>query len=1212
MQSNLRKIFLPVLGLLFLVSSSLAAVTLARAEEKSYFACFSNQNYAVRNANKMERTEEGFVLKNISLSSIIDFYVTDNAGSRWYASDDEPIRVDETAVYSYDILFSPEEIFEETGCHISYRFHEPAEYFLEIGGNTVRLSYNPYFTAYELYFVSSLRLSAGDTVVYGEEVHTVAENGFYRILFTPEKTANGSVYAFDENGNYGSGDGFIYSVYIEDAPQYYAVFGERSASPDAQINGRDAYLLTRYEKNVAAEEYRSAELFAPERDYGVRYEIYEQTAEGTFRLIDDDNNEDTAVSKLTCTDCGWYTLSFTDGTVYRTSLEWSDKEFGGWYAVGEFGYGFDAEGNIDLDEEYKFAEVEDGDDDYDEDYKQFILYITVTEKQLRGEDFEFYITDGETKFKDGLNYIKITLAGRYKILCSEEHDYGRGRRFRYVLEDESKEGVELNIGTAAEFNEFALKCSQSADYSVNLKVYLTADIDFAGVRFVPAGTFSGAFYGGYHKLKNITCTEGNVFGTVTHSATVERLTVENAVLGDKDAENVGFVGENYGTLKHITVSGRLTGKNYIGGIAAVNGASNTETGDSGDLINKAVIESCICRTEVYGESFAGGICGRNSGDIISCTATGKTVGSKTRASATASQTGGIAGYSFGKIYGCENTGTVEGDSYVGGIVGLCVGEVYFCFNRGDVSADKYTGGIIGYYGLRQTDNGIFGSTDNTNEPVGSNNILNYVINYGDVTANSYAGGVLGNAAALASGNAPARVLKIYNSASSGNVSVEAGSYAGGIAGSAAGVDIVSCISSGIIQAKGMNGGAYAGGIVGYGGSISYSASAATLKAVNYIGGIAGYATAYLTGCYTNVLILPAQDAENVGEIAGFAANFSAAQDSFTGIAGNYYTGEYGGICGREYAFEYGYAAARADGKLATDGTLSPELCEEFSREHWQGGNGGASYPVPRSFEEVAECAEFDDDGLFAKLFDERSEELKAVAENAARLTYTVTFMEWNKDNGDLYDDGVLQTDNFDIISAVRVSCGQTAEIPELKYAEANGRGLYVYEGGDARYYVAFPRSESVTENITVYAVYREIVTSVTDEENTVFAEGEFCSGTRVSVITVGEWRVLEFTLDGKIIAADGITVKYYVGDGAEKFTVYGADGGVIESTVSGKYLSFGYADGSYFTVKANSSVGIPFWGWLLIGIGSTAAVAAVSFAIYIIFKKRLQNRNKVL
>ncbi len=1223
MYSKIRKLSLVTALCLFAVSLSGATVMLASAEEQNYYVCFSNQNYSVRNANKMEYAENEYVLKNVALSSAVDFYVTDNSGMRWYARDNAPLKVEETQILDYNVLFSPTTTYEN-GSHISYRFYEPDTYSVSVDGTPLQLSYNPYHTAYDLYYISSVELSANTTVSFNGETHTVTESGFYRILFTPEKTVNGNKYLFDENGNYGSGDDYKYSVYIEDAPQYYAVFENVTAQEgDTQINGKSAFLLTRYENNVATAEYRSAEVFAPERDYGIKYRIYELNVDGSFRLIDDDNNEDTEISKITVSDTGWYCLSLTDvGENYHSAFVFEKKNFGDWYLAGEFnGYCFDKNGNIDLSGSYKFTEIENDDEDYNEDYPQYIAYLTVNESDLKGGSVEFYITDGKTKFKDGGDYIEISIAGTYKIICSDEHNYGRGRNFRYVLQDENKDSTELLIGSADEFIAFAKNCSKSADYSVNLKVYLTSDIDFSGKDFVPVGTFSGTFYGGYHKLKNVVYTDVDssacVFKTLTHTATVERLTAQNITLGGKNTEIAGIVGTNYGKVYGVSVSGKITGKNNVGGVVAVNGRSDTETGNSSDTVNKATIENCKSLASVTGETFVGGVCGRNTGNISSCENSGTVNGNKTYSSSIVSEVGGVAGYSFGKIYDCVNTGKIEGGNssqYVGGIAGLCVGEVYFSINRGNVSADKYAGGIVGFYGLRQSEsssNGIIGGTgNNTQDTLGNYNILNYNTNYGDVCANSYVGGVVGNVSALSSTAVSSRVLKIYNCASVGNLEADAGSYVGGIAGNAVGSRIQSCLSSGTIQAKGMNGGKYVGGIVGYGGDISYSMSSATLKGTDYIGGIAGYASSAVIGCYTNVVLLPSTDAEYIGGIAGYASNYNVATNEFTDIVGNYYIGTLGGICGTDYEALFNNAAVSVSSEvLSSVGILSPVLCEEFSREYWLGGKDVPSYPVLLNFEQAEECSEFDDEELFNKLFAKNAELFSTLTHNASEVTYTVTFMEWNKDNGDLYADGLLQKDNFDIVSVVRVAKGGNAQIPALIFAQLNGNGKYVYEGSEARYFVCFPTVENVNGNLTVYAEYREIVTSLADPENRIFAESEFVKGTEIELVKIGEYYTLKFTLDGEEITVENITLKYFVGDNAEKFNVSDAEGQLLDYSVSGKYISFDFTSGNYFKVIEKSRGSLPFWAWLLIGIGGTVAVSGLTVLTVYLIKKKVKNKK---
>lgn len=129
---------------------------------------------------------------------------------------------------------------------------------------------------------------------YGEnsdEAHVVDADGFYRILFTPDKIQSGDVYKFDADGRYGTGEEFTYNIFIEDAPQYYVSF--KDGTP-VGLSGEETYFaLNRIEQNIATAEYESPAFFIGERDFSVKYCIWE-LANGSYRLIDDDNNEDTA------------------------------------------------------------------------------------------------------------------------------------------------------------------------------------------------------------------------------------------------------------------------------------------------------------------------------------------------------------------------------------------------------------------------------------------------------------------------------------------------------------------------------------------------------------------------------------------------------------------------------------------------------------------------------------------------------------------------------------------------------------------------------------------------------------------------------------------------------------------------------------------------------------------------------------------------------
>lgn len=591
--------------------------------------------------------------------------------------------------------------------------------------------------------------------------------------------------------------------------------------------------------------------------------------------------------------------------------------------MGDFnGYGFDASGSVDVDDKFAFALLEEEDDDYEEDYDQYILYLTVTEKDLSDGDVEFYITDGKDKYKNGAEYISLNTAGTYRIIFSEEHTYNRGRHYRYSLCDEDTENTEIVLSSADDFIRFAQKCSASADYSKGLTVYLQRDIDFEGKEFIPVKTFSGTFLGGYHTLKNITLSDGDpctaVFETLTREAAVERLNIENLFLDGEDT--VGFIGKNYGKVQYVTVTGELSGRNYVGGICAYNARSvndeDAATTNSDNVLSYALIKDCVNSAVIKGETNVGGIAGYNSGEISGSLSNGTIEGEKSVSSATVINIGGIAGQSVYRLWDCENTGKVMGgdDSlYAGGICGLSSGELYFCFNRGEVSATRYTGGICGYYGtIEQNEEDLadyFGGMDyesflqnyfgddGTSQPDGEPDTqihkIMYSANYGNISAVECAGGI--------AGKSPSALLFVYDCANTGDISVTAGNYAGGIAGSVQGAQVRGCMSAGYISAKGLNAGNFVGGIAGEADDVRYCMSAATVKGENYLGGICGKADGTLIGCYSNVLLLPSEDTIQAGMIAGAAEAFNASLDSFgENVKGNYYIGEGGGIGGVDY------------------------------------------------------------------------------------------------------------------------------------------------------------------------------------------------------------------------------------------------------------------------------------------------------------------------
>ena len=1243
---RMRQIGAAALSLLF--AACLAAGVLADAGAEAYasgtdwYVCFSTQSYAVRTANKMSAYGDGsYVLSDVSLSSDTGFYVTDGADVKYYASDGEDMTVDSSDTLRYDIRFNPDSPYDEdegdgwavTNCRITYKLYSPGEISVTVteGEETrdVAMTYNSYLSSYDEYYISSLSLNEGAVVSYDGEEHEVSASGYWRILYTPGKTVSGNYYLYDSDGNYGSGDDYAYHLYLEEALRYFAVFPDTQPDvlPDAdtEIGGESAYLLSRYENNTAAAEYRSGEFFLADQDMSLRYEIYEEQTTGAMRLLDDDDDDTTEVEKLRFTDAGWYELSLLPGdSVYVLTAEEVTLKLDGFYLAGNFNdWGYDEEGNVNLSDDYLLTEVDEDDDYYDEDYTQYSVTLTVTAQDLRDGDIEFYITDGETKYRNLTENIVIDEAGTYRILFSDEHIYGNSRRYRYFLEEGDSEETEICLSSAEDWEEFAAACNASADYSVNLSVYLKKDIDFSGSSFTPVVLFRGEFHGGYHSLLNITVDEnarvGGVFGTVAEGAVVERLYAENLTIENTGDDYTGFAAKNYGTLRCIGTDGTVEGERYTGGIAGYNGRT-LGTGASSDEYENAVIDRCENSCAVSGATSTGGIAGYSTGEIRKCTNAGTVSGASDNGNDTVIAIGGICGYNAGKMTACENTGAVSGGGYsslyVGGAAGVCTGEMYFVFNRADVSGTRYVGGIAGWYGTissAEDDSSLLDSLDlsysdilemlyddsssdvSVDDAAGSVQYLTYLYNEGTVTADSYAGGILGYAG---------ESISVDNCVSVGDVAVTAGSYAGGIIGYTETATVTGALSAGTVSASGTLGGSYVGGICGYGYAVLCSVSVADLDGNDYIGGICGYAAGEIRSSYTVVTIVSSEDSNHIGGIAGYAAAWDEADGDFSDlVAYNYYVGSTGGIAGTDYGAAYDYAAyGLTSAQLASEDTLSAYLSGMFDAEYWAGGDGEATYPVPYYLLNADVADEYGDDAEFESLFESYGADFTAAANGYTRVSAVIVFLEWNPDNGDLYDDdGELDPDVYEVIEYARVYGGDAAAEPDFVYAELQEDGTWICETDEGWYFVTFESyAAEAGGTVYVYAVYTPIAFTLADADGTVLVEGLFDENTEVSLESTSSGIRLVFTLDGEEVAAGTVTVRYYVGEDADRYTVYLFSGGElteIDSSVSGSYLVFSYTDGQYVVITKADGISMPGWAMLLIGIAAGAALLAVAWGI---------------
>ncbi len=175
-------------------------------------------------------------------------------------------------------------------------------------------------------------------------------------------------------------------------------------------------------------------------------------------------------------------------------------------------------------------------------------------------------------------------------------------------------------GGSGEYFEQTAKIDMSSKYSAS------------GTSWTPIGTFGKPFNG--------TFDGGN-------------FTISGIYINTTD-DYQGLFGFSTGTIKNLTVSGSVTGKNDVGGIVGYN--------------NGGSVENCCNTNAVNGSYAVGGIAGYNEGGSIeNCCNAGAIKGS----SSSYSRIGGIAGSNSGSVKNCYNTGTVSSNTNtsIGGIAG---------------------------------------------------------------------------------------------------------------------------------------------------------------------------------------------------------------------------------------------------------------------------------------------------------------------------------------------------------------------------------------------------------------------------------------------------------------------------------------------------------------------------------------------------------------
>lgn len=271
----------------------------------------------------------------------------------------------------------------------------------------------------------------------------------------------------------------------------------------------------------------------------------------------------------------------------------------------------------------------------------------------------------------------------------------------------------VNNGTSYEGYYFVL------EENLNMADSLVDCTDWIPIG-VLAAPFAASFDGNGHSIDSIVFKgENNVglFGCTSHTAVIQNLEINQP----SGWSNVGMgviCGLNEGLIQNCHVNtGCITCAKVLGGIAGINYGvidscsnncylySNLATGGIAGF-NYGEIKNCVNSRGFDGLLGTGGIVGYNGGFkhipcnhayhergfVSHCTNEGRVFGD--------TYTGGICGRNDGSVLNCENTALIKSLTTVGGIVGVngsvvnAKGFVYNSFNTGTVYAEDSTAGAI--------------------------------------------------------------------------------------------------------------------------------------------------------------------------------------------------------------------------------------------------------------------------------------------------------------------------------------------------------------------------------------------------------------------------------------------------------------------------------------------------------------------------------------
>ena len=200
--------------------------------------------------------------------------------------------------------------------------------------------------------------------------------------------------------------------------------------------------------------------------------------------------------------------------------------------------------------------------------------------------------------------------------------------------------------------------------------------------FIRAGFFDAVFEGNGHTISGLFIDRPKfagigLFGYVTPASHIRNVELADVEVAGRQYVG-GAVGQNWGLVSGIGVTGRVAGGHFVGGLMGANEYTAAATANG-------------IRVYTTGDTTVGGLAGYNWGKIRDARAAGDVAGTRY-------SIGGLVGVNsmYGSVTRAYATGDVTGEEEVGGLAGTNDGLIAATYVTGTSSAPYAVGGLVGH------------------------------------------------------------------------------------------------------------------------------------------------------------------------------------------------------------------------------------------------------------------------------------------------------------------------------------------------------------------------------------------------------------------------------------------------------------------------------------------------------------------------------------